>query len=354
MNKTKIYTVIRALIFSLICLAGVLVLGQGFIPNGSDTKLANMNCGRYYRLEKNSLDVLAVGASTMKDGYSPNVIYENTGIVSYVRSTSAMPPSLFSYSVKEGLKSQNPAVVVVDAGQLFKKYDYSDEGTRMTFGANMDFCRLSVDKLRAAITVSRIAEEESVTDNLFPMLHYHNNWKKVSYSEFRKALRADYDPLLGQTPYFAVKPQKSLLGHMDIANDSAPKSFDEDALASYNELIEICKKRDIKVLLFRAPRHDWLRSSSETIQKYADSMGVDYLDMNTDEILKETGIDESTDFINSHHLNYNGAEKMSTYLGNYLLSHYDIDVTDTTPTVAKRMQKNLKEYRKYIEKNRKK
>ena len=346
-HKDKIYKAIRAVIFSFICLCGILIIGQGFIQM-DDGKLAAIKCGQYYDLEKNSLDVLCVGASTLKGGFSPDTLYQENGIVSYQRGTSAMAPSLVYYSVKEALKTQHPALVIADAGQLYKHYDYTDEAVCMTLNANLDFCHLSLDKAEAAFKVSEIAESEKVPDILFPMLHYHNRWETVSYKDFSTAIQTPYDPLMGQSLYWKTVPQPTLVGHMDIPNSGDGRKYNKDGVESFTRMIEYCKSKGVDVLLVRAPRADWSWADSEGLQKYADKMGVEYLDMNTDEVLEEMGVTGESDFHNPHHLNYKGSEKMTRWLGNYIMEHYDIDTSDTTETTNAQREKNVQYYKDLI------
>lgn len=348
-RKDKIYKAIRALIFTIICFFGILIIGQGFIQMDHG-KLAAIKCGQYYDIENNSLDVLVVGASTLKGGYSPITMYKKNGIVSYQRGTAAMPPSLFYYSVKEALKSQHPSLVIADAGQLYKEYDYTDEAVCMTLYANLDFCHLNANKIEAAQTMKRVAENEKIPDILFPMLHYHNRWETVTYKEFSTAIQTPYDHCMGQSLYFKVREEPSLIGHMDLEDSGEERAFNEEGVKSFTKMINYCKEKGIDVLLVRAPRHDWTWADYEGLQKFADEHGVPYLDMNTDEIITEMGIDSKTDMSNKHHLNYKGAEKMTRWLGDYITEHYDIDTTDATDSTKAQMKENIVYYDEVVAK----
>ena len=349
-NKDKVYKAIRALIFTIICFFGLLIIGQGFIQMDGG-RLAAIKCGQYYDLEKDSLDVLVVGASSLKCGYSPNVMYENSGIVSYERGTSAMPPSLFYYSVKEALKTQHPSVILVDGGQLFKNYDYTDEKICRTLNANLDFCHLNKDKVEAAFLVSSIAESEKVPNILFPMLEYHNRWETITYKEFSTAIQTPYDQLLGQTPYWKSVPQDPLLGHMDIEDSADHRQFNEEGVESYTKMINLCKEKGIPIVLCRTPRAGWSQADSDSIREFAEKAGAGYLEMNTDEVIQEMGIDPKEDFDDAYHLNYKGSTKMTKWLGKYFLENYDIDTSDTTASTKAQMEKNVKYYHEYVAEN---
>ena len=113
---------------------------------------------------------------------------------------------------------------------------------------------------------------------------------------------------------------------------------------------QLCKEKGIDVLLVRAPRHDWTWADYEGLQKFADEHGVPYLDMNTDEIITEMGIDSKTDMSNKHHLNYKGAEEMTRWLGDYITEHYDIDTTDATDSTKAQMKENIVYYDEVVAK----
>ncbi len=54
-----------------------------------------------------------------------------------------------------------------------------------------------------------------------------------------------------------------------------------------------------------------------------ENAGYDYL--NLDKQYTAMGIDQTTEFIDGEHLNMYGMRKMTSYLGNYVMEHYELD-----------------------------
>ena len=63
---------------------------------------------RFYQEEKNSLDVVFLGASEVFTGFSPALAYEEHGFTSYMYAIDANPGALYKYQLKEVMKHQQP------------------------------------------------------------------------------------------------------------------------------------------------------------------------------------------------------------------------------------------------------
>ena len=68
----------------------------------------------FYAEEKNSLDMVVMGASETYYGYFADEAYKTAGITSYPYSFQYNPVSLWKYELKEILKRQKPKVLIVE------------------------------------------------------------------------------------------------------------------------------------------------------------------------------------------------------------------------------------------------
>ena len=68
----------------------------------------------FYLEEKNSLDVVFMGASDVNTAFAPGLAYEKFGFTSYLYAFDANPGSLYKYQLKEILSKQNPQVIVIE------------------------------------------------------------------------------------------------------------------------------------------------------------------------------------------------------------------------------------------------
>ncbi len=79
--------------------------------------------------EKDSLDVVVVGASEAYANYCAPLAYEDYGYTSYSYGVSGVPGSLYKSMIKEVLDNQKPKLVVVEMnGLLQKDYYYERQG----------------------------------------------------------------------------------------------------------------------------------------------------------------------------------------------------------------------------------
>jgi hypothetical protein len=99
-----------------------------------------------------------------------------------------------------------------------------------------------------------------------------------------------------------------------------------DNAMHYLDLIrELCSENGITLLLVKAPSVSpvWYDKWDEQIQSYAKTYQLDYL--NYLPLVDEIGIDFAADtYDGGLHMNYYGAVKCADYLGQYLVSHYDL------------------------------
>jgi len=73
--------------------------------------------------EKNTLDVVVIGASEAYANYCAPLAYEEYGYTSYSYGVSGVPGSLYKSMVREVLDNQNPKVIVIEMNGLLQQ-DY--------------------------------------------------------------------------------------------------------------------------------------------------------------------------------------------------------------------------------------
>lgn len=74
----------------------------------------------YYEEEPHTLDVLYLGASTMRNGVSPLEMWAEYGFTGYSRATSVQSPVISYHLLLETLEHQDLKAVVIDATTLTK------------------------------------------------------------------------------------------------------------------------------------------------------------------------------------------------------------------------------------------
>ena len=70
------------------------------------------------------------------------------------------------------------------------------------------------------------------------------------------------------------------------------------------------------------PTKNWSYGRYLTIKQLMDSKGVEYLDFNLENMLENINVNWDTDFYNEGHVNLIGAEKITDYIGQYIIDNY--------------------------------
>ena len=118
---------------------------------------------------------------------------------------------------------------------------------------------------------------------------------------------------------------------------------------------ELCEKNNAQLLLVSMPSpKNWNHKRHAEIQKYADGKGITYLDLNKKG--EELGLNWTEDTQDKgDHLNVYGAEKVTSYLGNYLEENYELEDHRNDPTyeawnqLAEQYKQNLARIKGKIE-----
>ncbi len=271
----------------------------------------------YYKTNKD-FDVLFVGDCELYENISPQVLWDQYGINSYIRG-SAQQLIWQSYYLMEEMVDMGKKPEVIVFNVLSMKYNEPQKETynRMT----LDYMKWSKSKI-ASIQAS-MCQDEHFIDYLFPILRYHSRVSELSKDDFKYLLDRDTVTFNGYYMRCDVLPAENVPEGRPLVD----YQFGDNAYYYLDKMVDLCQENNIELVLVKAPSlyPYWYDEWDEQMVDYAASHNLKYynfLDM-TDEI----GIDYSTDTYDSGlHLNCAGAEKLSAYFGRILSE--DIGVTD--------------------------
>ncbi|MCD7838841.1 MAG: hypothetical protein LUG65_08015 [Clostridiales bacterium] len=308
--KCVVFVVIFALLFHL---AGELLR----------TKWVTDNQERYiysglYETEEDSVDVLVLGSSQVTFGVSPVILYDQSGISCYTLGGAYASVLSNYYWLLEAEKTQNPSVVVLETSCMLEELSASHERMRL------DDMKLSANKLRFIQSLQDYTSE-SFLSFAVSLIKYHSRWSKLTAVDFAP----DADSSVCYRGFNITDKCKKNLKYetMVIDNDDPEEDVRElydYQLEYFEKIVAYCQENDIELLLFKTPKDSWTGSDSNQIQTLADSYGLTYLDFNYEELLEAINFDITTDMKDRDHLNTSGADKLSSYLADYLTEHYDL------------------------------
>ena len=280
----------------------------------------------FYKLEKNSVDVLFFGSSHAVSSLNPQVIYDTYGITSYNLGSEQQSLVVTYYWLREALKYQSPKAVVIDTYMIHKfsdAYVYNDMNcSEAAVRKAMDNMRLSPLKWEAAQTIAKTDPTQDSLSYIFPNIRYHSRWTSLGEDDFTQASMVDHggtkgftvmdgsDPNLEYTPFYDE----------DAANVN-PDIMMEPSKTFLGKTIDLCREKGIQVILINIPCAESIERYRST-KDFADSYGVPYYDFNEASLYYEIGYNASEDLLS--HPNYHGAEKISLYIGKLLSEEYGI------------------------------
>ena len=260
--------------------------------------------GMYRQEPENSVDTLFFGSSLAYCDIIPSVLYEETGVSSFVMAGPTQPMPVTYRYLREACKTQSPKTVFIEVTGLVLKRDRS-------LKTNLTFLPWGAERLSLIFEETRGSDR---TGLLFPLYAYHDRWDKLSLQDVKEGLLGyEADPLAGYTFLDEAMPIEGLsLRKVEVT----PEEYERDA-ASLEKIVEFCKEQGIRPIFLHYPlpqRLDgqWLNRITEA----QEAQGNELVDFKED--IDKMGFTLSTDFYDPRHLNYRGAEKFSRYLAERL------------------------------------
>lgn len=315
-RKTIIKTIIGVLVFLVLLAAMLTFIGKCLLPH---EHFVDQQQSMYYDFPKGTVDVLCTGNSTFRQGFSPNTVWHDYGIVAYSRVDSRQSPELTYFEVRDTLNRHDLKLVIMGVPRLFKEYDYVENEPLLR--RSMDYKDMSIEKIKTAAAISSHTDIIETISYIFPLIRYHSRWTDVTYEEAKQSFEQGHDFWRGE---FRVNNLKVLEPRsFEDTSDEVPE-YSKKAIKWYEKTIELCNSKGVKVIIVSMPEVTNTRGMNQGVQEFADKYGADYLDFDTDELVEATGLNYREDFQGGHHLAITGSRKISEYLGEYMVKNYNI------------------------------
>ncbi|MBR1456189.1 MAG: hypothetical protein IJ594_03390 [Oscillospiraceae bacterium] len=293
---------ISILLALALLLALLLAAGWALVP---ELYISGTNWKRYRSEPAQSVDAIFVGSSMVFCDVAPGVIYENSGVTSYVVAGPEQSMAASYYYIRQALRTQSPKIVFLELGGMYFSLD-EEHAT-----ANVAFLPRGRDRLEATFHAAR---REDIPGLLLPVLAYHERWYSVTLRELADKLGRGTDLYAGYTPHKASEPQEK------TGVRSLGPEYADDALAWLGRIADFCRERDVQLVTYLAPAMRRLPEGSRRIleRDVAAIPDVGYIDFNAQDELRTLGLDAQSDWFDSLHLNAAGARKFSVRLAQLL------------------------------------
>lgn len=268
--------------------------------------------GGFYN-EEDRFEVMYFGPSHAYAAFSPLAIWEETGVKSYVLATQQQPMWATYTYVKEALKTQSPALVVVEFRMAFSDQEYfAEKDTIPVSYAYMDDLALSWDKVKLA--GQSAPDWESRFGLLFNFMMYHSRWKEMHRSDFTFRRSQVRDPYKG---FVMLAPQETPQPRPPIETVGGTTPLLEKNQYWLEEIIKLCQEKGVELWLIKTLCNLELEEKPmlNTVKATAERYNVPFHDFNED--YYSMGLTQDM-FYDAHHLDALGADRFSRYFAGVL------------------------------------
>ena len=310
--KKKLFT---ATLWCLILVLSLWLLNALFLPKYMSEIPEGALIAEYYEEEADH-DVVFIGDCEVYENFSPDVLWNEYGITSFIRGSAQQLIWQSYYLMEETLKYETPKVMVFNVLSMKYGEPQSEAYNRL----NLDGMKLSPSKL-AAVKAS-MTEEESLLSYLLPLLRYHTRWSELSGEDVEYLFHRDILSDSGYLMNVEVRPAANVPAGKPLAD----YQFAQVCYDYLDKMAALCEEHGVQLVLMKAPSlyPYWYDQWEVQVEEYAAQHGLAYI--NFLELTGEMGIDFNTDTYDSGlHLNLYGAEKMSHWFGQWLTDNTAVE-----------------------------
>lgn len=291
----------------------------------------------FYAEEKDSIDVLMIGSSTVGTSFCAPYMWDNYGFTSYPLSSNSQRPKAIKYLIEEGLRYQKPSLVVIEMRTFIADDEEmaTDEAHIREVVDNMEYSWHRIE------TINALADHY---DNKWPfyidLLKYHSNIGILARPEQWKYY--DYCTKSKEKGFF-------IKNHVEqFRIEDTPDLYTEDRMPIpqnqeeiLRDLLKYLKENKLQALFVVSPRAGL--ENYEAMMNYAgdivEEAGYDFLNLNYK--YGEMEFDYRTDMDDGAHTNVWGALKCSDVLGEYINDNYELN-RDYSDSVIKDWDESYK------------
>lgn len=296
----------------------------------------------YRNFEKDKVDAVYFGTSGVDRYWISAKAYEEYGMTVYNLTCDAMPVWLYDIMIDEAFTYQNPELLIFDIRAFGQ--------TNIDFPGAVDIRArrvmdamglLTWNRVRAAMRTMEIMH--TLDENqprfdisyLLPFVKFHSKWtdSPTDTPPFTLDNTAGHDPsttggFVLHSKYSIYQQKQSPINYEDDYDLNYYEALDPISEQALYDVLNYTKELGVEVLFVDTPQfmsNTELGRANEVI-RILEENDVPYISYNTSgasEALNVT-FDLETDFYESSHTNFYGAEKFTASLAAYLDEHYDL------------------------------
>lgn len=326
----RIFKWMRFLVFFLVC-----NMIFNFLLTTPEESASDLMWRGYY--EQEEIDTLFVGSSLCKVSFNPAIFDERLGVQSYNMGTPSQAMSQTLRSVEEAFKDHDIKTVIFGMSYSSLKHDPVGEA-ELTFEKARVVQKGGIasiwETLKYLYSEDVRGEEKSI-NFLFPWLYNRSEISldmiKENVSRKLKHGSVYADPLLENAPFYKGY-QNATTAVVNFDNRWVENSywhydpeFDEDMMAELEELMQLCRKNDVELIIINTPRpsydtiacYEYYAENEKEFTALCEKYDVDHYDFN---LAKPQAFQAKPTYHSDHeHLNEEGATAFGNSLCDFLI-----------------------------------
>lgn len=274
----------------------------------------------------NEVDYIVLGTSNVFYCVNPVIIWNEKGYTGYDLSLEQAPLIVSFYQLKAELQKVKVKTVYLDCAAF--EYNY---GVPAMNQLALDKMPLSIDKLRLIRQLKEddadhhVAKEQTYSkiNYLIPLYSFHERWKEIFEGTLKSRYHDKYEHTfagyVANKDHYIFKKDYRWLPTMEEFGGIYETEITPVNRTWFGKIKELCAAKGVELVLIKTPSKGWLKEMSISMKAFAKEEGVDYLEMNDENVIEALSLDEQNDFCDtSSHFNIYGTEKISHYLAAYM------------------------------------
>ena len=306
LNLLKGIFEIALLVLVVVCINRVMVLKS---EDGYDQMKS------FYKQKDGTVDALFLGSSRMYCQVDTGILWDEYGISGYDLGGAEATTWNSYYFLREALKNQRPKVIFYDVGILAYRPDveFQESKWAMTNNYGMKWNSNRIAQLKA-----NTEDNKSYRSMIFPLDTMHSRYLELTEN--------DFDDVNNDIAYkgFDYRDATTPLERPDVSHVAGQTPLSDKQQEYMVKMFELAKSENIPFNVVVAPYA--VSEEDQRIFNYIHAMcdenEIQFIDFNT--MYDELGIDFSTDYAESLHMNFAGTKKFSSYLGKYITENYEV------------------------------
>lgn len=332
MRDSDMRKIVKPIAFILICLLAFGELNNIFLPKyyyTNSTWPTTSTIDGFYKMDKNTVDVIYLGSSVCVNEFSPQEIYNKYGIRSFNLGSEQQDIMASYFWLCEALRFQKPQVVVLDTKFLFAER-HSPDMPEGLLRKCMDPMKWSYVKRNAINEICTLYPDQSKLSYYLTNFRFHTRWKESTKQDINPTM-VNHCELKGYSPSTDNGPESFIpYVHKDNKVEVQMSDVEKQYL---DRIAELCNENNMRLILTTIPAYeDWTNADRQSLwdgmtnvmDKYCDEhRNASYINLMEKDVYTVINPELPKEDIFEHG-NLWGSIKLSDYLGNVLKQDYKV------------------------------